>query len=81
MADPYRTGREGQILVATPQLDGTHWARNCVYIFEDNQLGTQGLVTNNPSKVPLAEAFGNPYLDELSNTNIYIGGPVNPRGA
>lgn len=85
MADPFRTGVDnnltGQLLVATPQLDGTRFARTVVWMFEHtHHSGAQGLIINRASDVPVATALRTPEAADLSNQTIYLGGPVNARG-
>ena len=87
MAEHYPTGVEpddslqGRVLIAHPRLDSSRWARTVVFIFEHNQLGAQGVVINNPSEIPLYEAFDRGEAAALTQNTIYIGGPKNPRGA
>lgn len=84
MADHYPTGVNenlaGTLLVATPKLDTTRFARSVIWLFEHTVNGAQGCVLNKPSEVPIAHALQTPAAQDLSEQTIYVGGPVNPRG-
>jgi len=69
-------------LIATPRLDGSEFARTCVYVFEHAPNVTQGLIVNAPlPNATLHEGFPGEFVDLLENRSVYRGGPTNPRAA
>lgn len=77
---------EHSFLVAMPTLDDGWFEKTVIYIVEDNEHGTMGLVINSPNRLKikdLLEHFHMPYHGHspLFETQVLIGGPVdNERG-
>lgn len=73
--------RAGQFLIATPQLKQEFFARSVVFVYEDSDTGTAGLVinrnTNTADFADLAADRGMVYPRGV--IPIYTGGPVNIR--
>ncbi|BBP46758.1 UPF0301 protein [Thiosulfatimonas sediminis] len=72
---------EHYFLVAMPSLDNSWFEKTVIYIVEDNQHGTMGLVINLPHNLDvrsLLEHFDFPYTERnphLDDT-VLMGGPV-----
>lgn len=73
--------RTGSLLIAHPNLSvGTPFYRSVIYIYNDDESGTLGLIVNKPTKFTfsqLAESKGYEY--PLTRDFIRIGGPVNEK--
>ncbi len=75
---------EHHLLVAMPSMDDGYFEKTVIYIVEDNDSGTMGLILNLPNeqmtvgellhhfKYPIVEAL--PYFDDP----VFVGGPVDP---
>lgn len=71
---------QGRFLVATRDLQGSFFAETVILLVQHDELGTMGLIVNQPSDVGLATM-----LPEIHNLvefdgNLYIGGPVSTYG-
>ena len=70
----------GQLLIAMPSMMDPNFYRTVTYVCEHNEHGALGLVINRPLDFDLAEVFDQLSLnktdDELANTPILRGGPV-----
>lgn len=70
-----------QILIAMPSLEDTWFEKTVIYIAEDNQYGSMGLVINLPHKLTIAQLLEHFEL-EISNDSdsmedfVLMGGPV-----
>ncbi len=77
---------EHSFLIATPSLDDGWFEKTVIYIVEDNEYGSMGLVINSPNRLTvkdLLEHFHLPIHDESEELTrqVLIGGPVdNERG-
>lgn len=71
--------RQGQLLVAHPNLGDNTFKHSVVYVTEDHEGGTVGLMLNRPTEYSLREIMHTKGL-ELAGTDrvVYKGGPVNP---
>lgn len=72
---------EHSFLVAMPSLDDGWFEKAVIYIVEDNEHGTMGLVINSPNRLTikdLLEHFHLPFHEDskLLTENVLIGGPV-----
>jgi putative transcriptional regulator len=67
-------------LIAMPGLEDEAFARSVVYLCEHSARGALGLVINKPSDINLKKLFDKVELplnrDDLSNTPVFQGGPV-----
>lgn len=70
-----------QILIAMPSLEDTWFEKTVIYLAEDNQYGSMGLVINLPHKLTVAQLLehfnleindNSPYLED----SVLMGGPV-----
>jgi len=73
---------QNQFLVAMPDLDDPFFQRTVVYICEDNEQGSMGLVINQPTDLTLAEMMAKmnhfmPTEQSYPEQLIFAGGPVN----
>ncbi|AEC16713.1 hypothetical protein JP28_07595 [Gallibacterium anatis] len=73
---------QNQFLVAMPDLDDPFFQRSVVYICEDNEQGSMGLVINQPTDLSLAEMMAKmnhlmPTEPKYPEKMIFAGGPVN----
>lgn len=71
-----------QFLVAMPDLDDPFFQRTVIYICEDNEQGTMGIVINQPTDLSLAEMMVKmnhfmPTEQHYPEKLIFAGGPVN----
>jgi putative transcriptional regulator len=76
------TSLTGQLLIATPQLDGTLFGRTVILMAQHNRDGALGIIINRPiGEQPLAsllKAFGVDANGAAGSLRIFLGGPVNP---
>lgn len=71
----------GQLLISPPSVKGNFWQKSVIFITEDHDKGSIGLVLNKPSQTSI-EDFAQQYQIKLYgplNGMIHIGGPVNVR--
>lgn len=77
---------EHSFLVAMPSLDNGWFEKTVIYIVEDNEHGTMGLVINSKNRLTikdLLDHFHIPYHSATPNIHkhVFVGGPVdNERG-
>lgn len=70
-----------QILIAMPSLEDTWFEKTVIYVAEDNQHGSMGLVINLPHKLTITQLLEHFEL-EISNDadsmedSVLMGGPV-----
>lgn len=70
--------RVGKFLIARPSIEAGFFARTVIYVYEDTDRGTAGLVVNKPTGLDfaqIAQQRGQHYHSGI--TPIYRGGPVN----
>lgn len=73
---------EHQFLIAMPALENSWFEKTVIYMVEDNQHGSMGLVINLPHKNlnirELLEHFNLPIHDNSNylDDQVYIGGPI-----
>jgi putative transcriptional regulator len=71
---------EGQLLVATPQVNGDVFTQSVIYLFAHNDEGAMGVIINKPLEmVHYTELFQQLEIDlspQAGNLPIYHGGPV-----
>lgn len=66
----------GKFLIASPKLDQTEFARTVVYVFQDNEDATVGVVLNCPADDKVRQAWQGMVGKEPENGLISIGGPI-----
>jgi putative transcriptional regulator len=71
----------GQLLVATPELEGPTFTRTVIYMVRhDSRTGAMGLVVNRPlGEVPMAvllDQSGLPSTGTKGSVRLHVGGPV-----
>lgn len=68
---------QGLFLVATEQLENTHFQEAVILVTHYSERGATGLTVNRPTNIPLKKAF--PHAKHLSQKKdpLYLGGPVN----
>ena len=71
----------GRLLIAGPGLFDPNFRRTVVLIGEHNEEGALGVVLNRPTAVPVGEAA--PALATLigEESELFLGGPVQPQAA
>ena len=72
----------GKLLVASPKLDGTMFAKTVVFLYDHGRQGSQGLVINRASdETTIAQLLDDPLLNNSITLQepIYHGGPVAER--
>jgi putative transcriptional regulator len=72
---------EHHFLIAMPSLDDSWFARTVIYIIEDNEKGTSGLVLNKPHKLTVKQLLEHFHIDAVEDredlqASVYMGGPV-----
>jgi len=67
----------GKLLVAPPSVRGSFWAKTVIFITENHDRGSMGLVLNKQSKMPINEFSQQVGLCANLDGNLHIGGPVN----
>lgn len=73
-----RPSLAGRLLVAAPALSDGIFDRTIVLLVEHNDDGAMGLVLNEPSQVPLAEAVPEWAGLAAEPAVTFVGGPVDP---
>jgi len=68
----------GQLLIAPPAQDHEMWEHSVIFIYEESQAGTIGLITNKPSERTLSEIAETQGVEYHGDEILYVGGPVNP---
>tara|TARA_Y100000385_G_scaffold258796_1_gene287045 strand:+ start:25 stop:552 length:528 start_codon:yes stop_codon:yes gene_type:complete len=66
-----------KLLVASPQITGPIFQSSVIFVYEDTDLGTAGLVLNKPSSFSIVELARLNDLNYMGPEMIYKGGPVN----
>lgn len=74
------TPAQGMLLVASPDMRGTWFARSVILLIQHDEFGTVGLVINRPTEMAPADLL--PEITGLTNLHgkLYIGGPVEGYG-
>lgn len=72
---------EHQILIAMPSLDNSWFEKTVIYVVEDNENGSMGLVLNLPHKLSMSELLAHfkqqtNLTDDVSQQSVFMGGPV-----
>ena len=67
---------KGKLLVAHPNLEGTVFERSVIYLYQDNDYGSAGIILNRVSQYTLKYLFDNKGLSYERHGYVYIGGPV-----
>lgn len=70
----------GQLLVATPTMDDSDFARTVVYMVEHSADGAIGVILNRPSPIPVADAIPSLAAACAPPEQLFSGGPVMPEG-
>lgn len=67
---------QGRFLIATRELEESWFSRTVILLVQHDELGTMGLVINQPSDIRLTEML--PEVSHLADSDrkLYIGGPV-----
>ncbi len=72
---------EHNFLIAMPSLDNSWFEKTVIYIVEDNEQGTMGLVINLPHKLTVSDLLD--HFDYVAKTHydymdnpVMVGGPV-----
>lgn len=77
---------EHSFLVAMPSLDNGFFEKTVIYIVEDNEHGTMGLVVNSPNRLTVKDLLDHFHLaipedNAQMSDQVLIGGPIdNERG-
>lgn len=67
----------GKLLIAPPNVRGNFWQKTVIFITEDHDRGSMGLVVNKPSKLSIREFANQVGVDADVDGYMHIGGPVN----
>ena len=66
----------GKLLIASPRLDSTSFARSVVYVFQDNEDATVGVVLNQPANQEIERAWEGIVGSYSANGFPSVGGPL-----
>lgn len=74
---------EHHFLIAMPNLNDSWFDKTVIYVVEDNEYGTMGLVVNLPHNLTVEQLLEHFELDttltdDFLNDSVLIGGPVDP---
>ena len=79
-ADFALTNLTNHFLIAMPSLQDAIFSRSVVYVCEHSERGALGLVINKPCDIDIKRLFAKVELPmgraDLSNTPVFLGGPV-----
>lgn len=67
----------GKILVAPPFIKGNFWSKTSIFVTENHDRGSLGLVLNKKSKMSIKEFSKQVGIENNMEGYIHIGGPVN----
>lgn len=67
---------KGRLLVAHPNLEGTLFERSVVYLYQDNDHGSAGVVLNRLTQYSLKYLFDHKGYSFDRHGHVYMGGPV-----
>ena len=67
----------GKLLIAPPNVRGNFWQRTVIFVTEDHDRGSVGLVLNKTSKMSIKEFSEQHGVESDVEGSIYVGGPVN----
>jgi putative transcriptional regulator len=67
----------GKLLIAPPNVRGNFWQRTVIFVTEDHDRGSVGLVLNKTSKMSIKEFSEQHGVESDIEGSIYVGGPVN----
>lgn len=72
----------GHLLVAMPRMDDPNFSHSVTYLCEHSDEGALGIVVNRPMELKLGDMLDQFELaaedQPTSDTNVYLGGPVQP---
>lgn len=69
--------RTGKLLISPPSVRGNFWSKTVIFVTEDHEKGSIGLVLNKPSKMPIKDFIAQHGVENNIPGFIYVGGPVN----
>ncbi|MDK3160257.1 YqgE/AlgH family protein [Kamptonema cortianum] len=75
MPTPFQS-LKGKFLLDNGSLDGTFFGRTVVLICEHNTKGAFGLVLNKSVDTTIGSALAAELTEEMKNSPLYVGGPV-----
>lgn len=67
----------GKLLISPPSVRGNFWQKTVIFVTEDHERGSVGLVLNKASKMTIKEFSEQHGVDSDVEGVIYVGGPVN----
>jgi len=67
---------KGRLLVAHPSLEGTMFERSVIYLYQDNEYGSAGVMLNKISDYPVSYVLEHNGLSGEPGGNTYLGGPL-----
>lgn len=68
---------KGKLLVAHPSLEGTMFERSVIYLYQDNEYGSAGLMLNKISEYTVDYLLEHKGFDGTHKGNrVYVGGPL-----
>ena len=67
----------GKLLIAPPNVRGNFWAKTVIFVTENADRGSVGIVVNKRSKMQLREFAEQCGVDLDLPGYVYVGGPVN----
>jgi putative transcriptional regulator len=67
----------GKLVIAPPNVRGNFWQKTVIFITEDHERGSIGLVLNKTTKMSITDFSEQHGVDSNVAGFIYVGGPVN----
>ena len=68
---------KGHLLIATPQLESTIFARSVILMLEASEQAAAGVILNQPIKTTLTELSGKIFAEDFEwDKPISLGGPL-----
>jgi putative transcriptional regulator len=67
----------GKLLIAPPSVRGNFWQKTVIFVTEDHERGSIGLVLNKATKMSIKDFSSQHGVDSNVDGVIYVGGPVN----
>lgn len=78
----FATSLTNHFLIAMPGLKDPNFARTVTYICEHTEQGAMGIVINRPMEIRLGEVLDQldiePNVTGVAESQVYLGGPVQP---
>jgi len=75
----YEMNLIGKLLIAPPSVKGNFWAKTVIFVTEDHNRGSMGIVLNKKSQMTINEFSKQCGVELDMEGEVFIGGPVNTK--